>query len=138
MMFQTRLWAAAFIIAVVIVGGFALSVPRAREVRETSSEEKASTATGTPPVTIHDSVKKGLHTITGSVTAPNACAAVSAEASFASSTEPIIKLDITISEDSGVCLQVPTEIPFSASVAAPAAADIEARVNGLIASTTQS
>ena len=137
MTFHTRLSTVALILTLAIVGGFALSVPRAREVHEVGLAPVAST---TPVVTLRDSLKKGVHTLSGSIEAPNACTAVSAEASLtdASSTTPHILLALSMPEDSGVCLQVPTKTSFSTSITAPAGASIEVRVNGTVASTTSS
>lgn len=139
MMFQTRLWAAAFIIAVVVVGGFFLSVPRAGEVRDLEPVA-AVTAAAVPVVSVSDAYKKGVHTLSGSVTAPDACTSVSAEASVAdaSSTSPRILLELTMPEDTGMCLEVPTEVSFSTAVEAPSDAALEVRVNGAAASTTAS
>lgn len=133
---HTRLWAAAVIITFVIIVGFVLSVPHTRDIART--EDVDTEEPGVSPVTLRDSFKKGVHTITGSLTAPNACAAASAQATFvseASSTDNIL-LDISLSEDSEVCLQLPTLLDFSATVAAPANVPITVTVNGSVATTS--
>lgn len=134
MMFQTRLWAAALIIAAIIIGGFALSVPRAREVSEPSA---ATSALAAPAVTLHDSFKKGVHTIAGSVLAPDVCTTVSATAAVSGgASDTAIAIDIVMPPDPEVCLEEPSAAPFSVSIEAPANVPITASVNGLAASTT--
>src|SRR3989344_8136394 len=132
MMFQTRLWAAALIIAVVIIGGFALSVPRTRDLGE--AELPAPSATSTTPVSVTETFKKCGHTLSGSVVAPDACTSVSVEATVddTSSTTPRIHLELSMPEDSGPCLEVPTEVSFRATVEAPPEAELEVRVNGVV------
>ena len=137
-MSHTHLWAAAIIIAFVVIVGFVLSVPHTRDVAQTPSSQNKEASV--PPVTLHDAYKKGLHTITGSIEAPNACTAVTAHATFlndASSTERIL-VALSVPEDVGVCLQVPTRVDFSATVSAPANIPLTATVNGSVATTTAS
>src|SRR3989344_2139458 len=113
-MFQRRrLWVAALIIAVAVIGGFALSVPRAREIPEPSGS--ATAASPIPVVTLHDSYAKGVHSITGSLVAPNVCASLTASASVESER---IVLDLAMPADPQLCLQVPTKLTFSVSVKA--------------------
>jgi len=128
---HTRLWAAAVIIGVIIVGGFVLSIPRAREVADGSPLE----ATSTPRIMVHDVFKKGIHTISGSVLAPDACATVSVEASLVGEE---ISLALSVSEDTSICLEVPTSVTFSTSVTAPAGASIRTTLNGVPVVTTDS
>lgn len=137
-MSHKRLWVSAAIIAFVILIAFVLSVPHTRNVGEKFSPliETASV----PSVTLHDSFKKGLHTISGSLVAPNACAPVSASATLAgnaSSTQSIL-IAISLQTDSGVCLQMPTQMNFQTTISAPASLPIMATVNGSPASTTPS
>ncbi len=125
-----HLWIGAAVIALVLVIGFMLSVPHTHDVASTSLSQ---TATITPPVSIHDVFKKGTHTITGSVNAPNSCSSATAQASLNGGT---IVVAVSIPEDTGVCLQLPTKINFSTTVAAPANTPITATVNGSVASTS--
>jgi len=132
-----RLWASAGIIATVILIAFALSVPHTRDV---AVKLLPTVAPIVPTVTLHDAFKKGLHTILGSIKAPNACTPVSASASLvgnASSTQSIL-VAISMQSDSGICLQVPTLVNFKTTVSAPANLPITATVNGSLASTTPS
>ena len=137
---HTPLWVVATIIALVIIIGFVLSIPRTRDEGREPAQSTATTSV--PTVTLHDAFKKGVHTITGFVDAPNACAVVSALASVtgtASSTDTgNIIVAISVSGDTGVCLQVPTAIPFQANVSAMAELPITVLVNGAVASTTAS
>ncbi|TSC71092.1 MAG: hypothetical protein G01um101449_160 [Parcubacteria group bacterium Gr01-1014_49] len=130
-----RLGTAAGIIALVILFGFVLSVPRAREVAEAP---QIQTEAEVPTVSLRDTFKKGVHTITGSIEAQNACMTASAQASVtgdATSTESIL-VAITMPVDTDFCLQVPTRVPFQTTVAAPARLPIVVTVNGATASTS--
>ena len=131
-MTHTRLWIVATIIASIIVAGFALSVPRARDgalpPAAPVKEEKV------PEVTVHDVYRKGMHTITGSLTAANACMSAQAEASLQGGA---ILLNITMPEDTGVCLQEETTVRFSTTVTSPDTLPIRATVNGKEATTTE-
>jgi len=132
----TRLWAAAVVIALVVVVGFVLSVPHTRDAARTPTAQ--SETINIPFVMLHDTFKKGVHTITGSLEAPNACALVTARAAFldASSSAATIRIMLSLSEETGVCLQVPTRLDFSATIAAPAHVPLTATVNGSVATTT--
>lgn len=127
---QARLWIAAAIIALLVVTGFALSVPHTRDIQEAPT---ASAPASVPLVTLRDTFKKGVHTITGSLPVPNACIAVSAEAT---STAEGILIDISAPSDEGVCLQLPTTVSFQTTLAAPAHLPFTVRVNGSVATTS--
>jgi len=131
-----RLRAAAIIIGCAIIVGFIISVPRARDgVRPPAAEKKA--AVSVPPIALKDVYKKGTHTITGSLVAPNACTTVSAAAELANDAAPeSILVAVTLTPSEGVCLQLPTKLTFTTSVAAPADVPLTATVNGTVATTT--
>lgn len=132
---NARLALVAVIIAAVVIGGFFLSAPHAREVRVSAVRPAAPSTT--PAVSIKDSYKKGVHTLTGSVTAPDACVTVSANATFATSSETQeIDLDLSMPATDGLCLTVATEAPFKTTVSAPAGIPVVVRVNGAPATTT--
>ncbi len=133
-----RLWTAAAIIIFFLVIGFILSAPSARDgVLPPSSSPPV--ATSTPVVTLRDSFKKGTHTISGSLEAPDACMSATAEASLTgASSSPVIAVAIDMPPDSGICLQEPTPVTFSAALAAPADVPIEVTVNGVAATTSTS
>ncbi|MBI5405439.1 hypothetical protein HY972_00155 [Candidatus Kaiserbacteria bacterium] len=133
---QTRLWAAAAIIATLVIAGFVLSVPHTRDVPKTPAPPSAFA--GAPSVTIRDAFKRGMHTLTGSIIAPDACSIVSARASRgdnASSTRDIL-VEVSLSEDTGVCLELPTRMTFETTLAAPANLPIAVTINGAAASTS--
>lgn len=137
-MSHTRLWLAAGIIAIVIAIGFAFSVPHT--TRDTVSKSASEPVASTPLVTLHDSYKKGSHTISGSLEAPDACGSVTPEAALmgeASSTQHI-QIALTVPPTTGVCLEIPTVIKFSTTLVAPADLPITVVVNGVVASTTAS
>lgn len=131
---HTRLWVAALIIIVVVVGIFVLSVPRAREV---ASPTGSTTASAQLPITYHDSYKKGMHTITGTVMVPDACTTITADASLdTTSGSPRIELALSVPTDDQICLQVPTRLSFSVTVAASASTPIDVLLNGEMATST--
>lgn len=135
-MSHKRLFIVATIIAGIILVGFVLSVPHTRDVPVELLSENVTPSV--PSVTIRDSFKKGVHTITGSIEVPDACTTVSAQAmraGDASSTESIL-VDIAMSEDSGICLERATVVRFETTIAAPAQLPIAATVNGAPATTT--
>jgi hypothetical protein len=132
---HTRFWTAAIILALALIIGFALSVPHTRDVEQVLPPTEE---TSVPLVTLHDAFKKGVHTITGSLEASNACAVLAAEAVLmgeATSTESIL-IRLSLSEDVGVCLQVPTPMDFSVTISAPAGLPLSATINDSVASTT--
>ena len=131
-MSHRRLLVAAAIIAAFIVTGFVLSVPHTRDVAQAPIQESAPVI---PSVTLRDTFKKGVHTITGSVEAPNACATVTVLASLqgnAPSPERI-EVAITLSNGTGICLELPTRVGFSTTITAPAKAPFTVTVNGVAA-----
>lgn len=133
---QRRLWVASAIIAAVIVGGFALSVPHTRDVIE--APVVATAATSIQVATLRDVFRKGTHTISGSVVTPNACSTVSVSATLkgdASTTQSIL-VEILVPADSGICLQVPTSITFQTTLAAPMHLPLSVTVNGTLATST--
>ncbi len=134
-MSHMRLWISAAIIAIVLFAGFALSVPHTSDVVQAPANTEIKNV---PSVTLHDVFKKGTHTITGSIEAPNACTEIIATAvavGDASSTESI-RVDISMAKDEGICLQLPTSKDFSATVVAPAHLPLSATVNNEEATTT--
>ncbi|MCR4333934.1 MAG: hypothetical protein NUV60_02915 [Patescibacteria group bacterium] len=136
-MSHKRLWTAATIIALVVVAGFFISVPHTRDLKTDSLPDVVAV---TPEVIVHDSFKKGEHTITGSVLVPNACIVVTTQASLVGdASDPSgIALEISYPTDSGVCLQVPTKMNFKTNISAPARLPFTATVNGVSATTTAS
>ena len=132
---HTRLWVVATIIALAVFIGFVLSVPHTRDLGRLPASQSVPAV---PAVTLHDAFKKGVHTITGSIEAPNACTIVSAQANLigdASSTQSI-QVAISMPIDAGVCLELPTTMTFKVTVAAPAQIPLSATVNSVVATTT--
>lgn len=133
---QKRLWLAALIIAFVIIISFVLTVPHTRDLPKALEPEKAVAVVSS--VTLHDVYKKRMHTITGSLVAPDACTSVTAQASMvgnASGTQSI-SVAITMPASTGVCLELPTKTSFSTRIAAPAGLPLSATVNGAVATAT--
>lgn len=135
-MTHRRLLIAAAIIAIILIVGFMLSVPHTRDVIHPSVTQSKTNAP--PAVELHDIFKKGTHTISGTIEAPDACATVTAGASLvgdASSTQGIL-ITISVPKNTEVCLQLPTTKTFSTTIAAPAHTPITATVNGSEANVT--
>ncbi|PIR83251.1 hypothetical protein COU19_01515 [Candidatus Kaiserbacteria bacterium CG10_big_fil_rev_8_21_14_0_10_56_12] len=135
-MSHIRLRTAAIIIACIVVGGFLLSVPRARDGVQTPAAPAAPPTV--PDAAVRDVYKKGVHTITGSIMVPNACTDVQVTATPVpnADTPTSIEVGISWSQDTGVCLQLPTKKSFETSVSATGDLPITASVNGQNATTT--
>ena len=134
---RARFWVAATIIAAIVIIGFIASVPHTRDVPH---EESPAPEPVAPAVTLRDSFKKGLHSFTGSVMAPDACSMVTASSSLEgdASTTELVVITLSIPADTGVCLQLPTELGFSTTIAAPSGTSVRVMVNGAEATTTPS
>lgn len=135
-MSHRRLWVSAAIIAFIIGIGFVFSVPHTRDVEEASTLSRVPE--DVPHVSLRDSYRRGVHTITGSLLAPNACATATASSSLtgtASTTESIL-VEVSLSAAEGVCLQLPTRISFETTITAPARLPLTVLVNGSVASTS--
>ena len=132
-MTHTRLWIAATIIAVIILASFVLSVPHTRDV---PLPETAANATAeVPVVTLHDAYRKGTHTLSGSIEAPNPCTSLDVTAVLqgtASSSESIL-VSFSMPKDTGICVQQVVNLPFSVTISAPDDLPISATVNGVTA-----
>jgi hypothetical protein len=135
-MIHKRLWLSASIIALIILVGFILSVPHTRDLPRPSISP--DTEAVVPKVTVRDVYKKGVHTLTGSVEAPNPCTTLSVSASVATSsgTEAIL-LAISLPQDTGVCLQNAVMLPFSTTVTASLNVPVKATVNDVSAVVTE-
>lgn len=133
-----RITSAALIIAVVIFIGFVISVPHTREVPAPEDAAPTAASIGPSVVTLKDTYTKGVHTISGSLLLPNPCTILTSDAELVgtASTTEIIVITLTAAVDTGVCLQVPTQATFSATVTAPADLPISVLFNGETASTT--
>ncbi|MBI2410051.1 hypothetical protein HYV30_03360 [Candidatus Kaiserbacteria bacterium] len=131
-MIQGHLRTATIIIAICILIIFGLSVPRARDV-PTHAPLNSFVTEIPSAVSIRDTYKKGVHSITGSLEAPNACSSATV---VATSTDAEINLSIAVESDPGICLQVPTKVTFSTQIDAPPALPISVTVNGSPATTS--
>lgn len=133
-MSHTRYLTASLVIAALIGVGFLLSVPHTRDL---PVKKGASTVAATTPIIkVHDTFKKGVHTLSGSVSVPNACTGAEVHSTLTEDSPQSILLSVAISNDSGICLQVPTTVTFTNVLTAPANLSILATVNGVAASTT--
>lgn len=136
-MSHKRLLVVAAIVASAVVASFLFSVPRTGDVSAPAEEARVENLVP-PAVSLRDSFKKGVHTITGSVETPDACATASAQALLegdAPENQHIV-IAISLEESEGVCLELPTRVGFSATLTAPAGVPLSATVNGAVATTT--
>ncbi|MFZ1075340.1 MAG: hypothetical protein WAN50_03125 [Minisyncoccia bacterium] len=133
-----RLWISALILAIIIVAGFILSVPHTHDAGNPPA--RATQEATIPDISVHDIFRRGTHTLSGSVVTPNACTSISAHASLVgtSSSTQTIQIAILMPQYTGLCLQAPTTVAFSTTIAAPAHTPITATVNGSLATTTAS
>lgn len=136
-MHRTHLRAASVIIAFTVLLGFIISVPHTRDL---PAPPRVSAPSAPPLVSLNDRYAKGVHTLSGTLTAPDACASVAAQALFegASSSAPRITLNLTVPPSEDVCLMRAQPAAFSATVAAPKGTPVTVFVNGEAASTTSS
>lgn len=130
-----RLIIVAVIFALALLLGFALFVPRASE--PPGALHPAVAPASAPAVTVRDSFRKGVHTITGTVEAPDACSTATAQASVTgTSTSEQILLSIQMPSTDGVCLQLPTKLDFSTTLSAAQNLPLSVTVNGLPATVS--
>ncbi len=134
---HTRLWIVASILAILIVADFIFSVPHTKDI-PVENAALPTAPTSQPVVSVQDVYRRGVHTISGSITVATPCTEVSAAASLTgtASTTQTILVAITAPEDTGICLQQKTIVPFSTTLSAPAQLPLVVTVNGETASTT--
>jgi hypothetical protein len=138
MISRMRLSLSAVIIIFIILIAFAFSVPRTRDADMESLNAVATTTI--PLVSVKDSYRKGVHTISGAILAPNACRAVTSSASLAgdATSAQSILVSLTVEGDSDICLELPSEIEFETTIEAAADLPITVTINGVHATTTPS
>lgn len=132
---QKHLWIATLIITLGIGTAFLLSVPHT--TRDVTPTSETLVSTELPLVAFRDSVRQGLHTISGWYLGPTACTTVTATSTLVHDLDAgriVVMLSAPL--DTQVCLRVPTKIQFSTTLAAPAALPVSIVVNGIAASTT--
>lgn len=133
---HTHLWAAAAILASIILASFVFLVPHTHD--GVSTTLLPTTVPSVPTVALRDVFKKGIHIITGSLETPNVCTGVTVDATLtgtASSTQNIL-LAISMPNDSGICLQEKSTTQFSTTITAPQDSSLVVTVNGISATTT--
>lgn len=128
------------VVIVLIIVGIFLFAPHTRDV------QVATTASSTPQVasttgqivSLRDTYRRGAHTISGDVVAPNPCTLVSATSTLVgtASTSQRIAVALNMPRDTGICLQEPKTMSFSTTLTAPKGLPISVRVNGTLATTT--
>ena len=134
---QMRLWAAATVMAIVIIGVCIVSLPHTKNL-STPTASRAEASSTEPVVTLQDVYRKGVHTLSGTLQAPDACTFATASATLigATSSSQSIVLAISMPADVGVCLQLPQPTAFSTTLSAPQGLPIAVTVNGATASTS--
>ena len=127
------------IFVIVVLGAFLLSISRTQDGAVPASDKTAAKPFTVSSVVVKDSYssKTTTHTITGSVTVPTPCYTVTAKGSVDTSKDPqVIRIDLAIPTDTGLCLEEPAAKTFSVSASAPKSAVVSVFVNGTEASTT--
>lgn len=137
-----RLKIAAGFIACIILVAFLSSIVRTRTAvaPEAMPQTERVAIPSAPLLSVDTTYKKGVYTITGFITAPDACTMPVADARLqgdASSTERIM-VDVELIEDVGICLEIPSDVEFETELEAPADLPIDVSVNGVFATTTGS
>ena len=88
-------------------------------------------------VSLHDSYRRGKHTVTGALTVPTPCYVVTAQSSLVPSTTPqVIRLNLSVPADTGRCLLLSATTTFSVVQKATRSAFVKAYVNGTFATST--
>lgn len=80
-----------------------------------------------PQVTLEDEYDEGVHSLTGVIRVPTPCTPVSASSIL--DADGTIRVDVTVSEDTDICLKLSSEKEFSVSLEAPEEAAIAVYVN---------
>ncbi len=127
---NVRLVVSIFICIVVITAGiFFFATYEGAQVKE----KVPTQATTTPAVTLKDSFKKGIHTITGTVTVPTPCTEIDANAAVDSAQNPpVIQVNITTTASEGICLLRAENEAFTLKVTAPESATVVTSVDGIL------
>lgn len=131
-----RVWIGVGIFLGVFIIAFAIFALRTTEGPAPVSHEESTVAVITG-VTVTDtySSKTGLHTIKGTAKVPTACTPLTATTSMSEASSTVIRVDLTATRDAGVCLELPTEVPFSVTSSAPKNDSVEVYTNGTLAAT---
>lgn len=128
------------VVALVALGALSIFIftPRLPDGTHTVAQ---LAATSTQPVitlvSLHDSYRRGRHTITGALTVPTACYVVTTQSALVPSTTPaVIRLNLTVPTDTGRCLLLRATTTFSVVQKASRSAFVKAYVNGAFATST--
>lgn len=109
---------------VVVIAALAYGFLALQTAKAPAEVEKVRSYTAT----YEDDFDDGVHTISGSVMAETPCQQVNAQASHIEGGG--IRVDVTVTEPEGICLQRPTKLSFEAEVEAPEEAAVAVFVNG--------
>jgi hypothetical protein len=125
-----------FVVVVIVAFMFSITHTQDGAVPKQAAADAPFTASS---VVLKDTYtsKTTTHALTGSVVLPTPCYTLTAKSSVDTAADPqVIRLDLTVPTDAGMCLQLATPKTFSASVSAPKSALVSVFVNGVQASTT--
>ncbi len=130
------LFISIFIIVAGIIGTIFSSAKVSNDVRPVSI-----VATTTSPIItlklLKDSYRRGIHTISGAVVVPNPCYVVNARTSLIPSTTPtVIRLDLSVPEYTGRCLELTATTTFITKQKAEKRATITTYLNGVLTATS--
>jgi hypothetical protein len=131
-----RVWIGVGIFLGVFIIAFAIFALRTTEGPAPVPEAPSDVA-AVSDVTVTDtySSKSGLHTIKGTATVPTPCTPLAATTSMSTASSTVIRVDLTATRDTGVCLQMLTPVPFSVTSDAPKDDSVEVYVNGALVAT---
>jgi hypothetical protein len=126
-----RSWIIAGALIIALIGAYGVYALKAGEGAN-APKTPAASAPAAALASVKDIYSKGTHTVSGIVLAPDACTEV--ETTVATSSGPSLYL-VTPADD-GICLQLPTEVSFSAAVDAGATTSVRVYLNEQLATTT--
>lgn len=131
-----RSWILFGIFLGVFIFAFGIFAYRISESPAPSKETGTAAGAAISDIRITDTYKKGVHTIRGTATVPTACTRLSAAASVPDASSTLIRVDLSAQIDEGMCLAVPTAVPFTLTATASAGVPVEIYANGTLATTT--
>lgn len=126
-----RSWIIAGALIIALIGAYGVYALKAGEGAN-APKPPANSAPAASVVSVKDVYSKGIHTITGVVLAPDACTSI--ETTVATSSAP--SLYLVTPADGDICLELPTEVPFSAEIDADATTSTMVYLNEVLATTT--
>ncbi len=133
----------SFLIAVIFLFGATIIgiVFSSSRLPDGARSTEVSVATTTSPVirlvSLKDSYRRRVHTVSGALVVPTPCYTVDAETKLVPSTTPqVIRLDLSVPPDTGRCLELSATTTFSVKQKAKKDAVIVTYLNGNLTATS--